>query len=214
MAAAPDRTIRRGAGKRSPGQLTHFRPGEPTCPSCGWVLGGDELQTATPIPCEQCGVEFIFHAFPAMIRERAAIRTGEKLSDTAEASCYYHVDKVAEVTCEECGRFICGLCDLELDGTHLCPACFQTGVTNKKIAKVENRRTLHDSVALSTAVLPMLTVYFTLLTAPIALFLSIRHWNTPGSILPRTKIRFIFAILISLAQLVVWGIVFVHLFNL
>ena len=46
----------------------------------------------------------------------------------------------------------------------------------------------------------------TLITAPMALFLAIRYWNAPRSLIHRTKVRFIFAILFSSLQIVGWGI--------
>jgi len=43
-----------------------------------------------------------------------------------------------------------------------------------------------------------------MITAPAALYLTVRHWRTPLSIFPRTKIRFIIAFLLAAAQLVGW----------
>jgi hypothetical protein len=65
-------------------------------------------------------------------------------------------------------------------------------------------RPLYDSMALSLSVLPMLIFPFTIITAPIAIYIAIRYWKRPGSILPRTRFRFVLAILIALAQIVGW----------
>jgi len=54
--------------------------------------------------------------------------------------------------------------------------------------------------------LPLLIFYFTIITAPAALFVAIRHWNSPSSIIPRTKIRFVVAIVIALVELAGWGV--------
>jgi hypothetical protein len=51
----------------------------------------------------------------------------------------------------------------------------------------------------------MITVWFTIFTAPIAIYLSIRHWNSPMSVTGRTKIRFILAIIISGFQILAWA---------
>jgi hypothetical protein len=56
----------------------------------------------------------------------------------------------------------------------------------------------------------MITVWLTILTAPIAIYLSIRHWNSPMSVIRRTKVRFILTIIISGFQILAWatGIVY------
>ena len=82
------------------------------------------------------------------------------------------------------------------DGRHFCPACLETGKTKGRIKSLDNQRTLYDSIALSLAVLPILIFYFTIITAPMALFVAIRYWKTPQSILRRTRIRAIAAIVI------------------
>jgi len=39
-----------------------------------------------------------------------------------------------------------------------------------------------------------------------ALFVAIRYWNAPRSIIPRTKIRYIVAIVIATLEIVAWAI--------
>ena len=76
----------------------------------------------------------------------------------------------------------------------------------RRITRLENQRTLYDGIALSLAVLPLLVFYFTLLTAPIAIFIAIRHWNTPRSIVRRTRIRLVLAIILATIQIIGWGV--------
>lgn len=123
-----------------------------------------------------------------------------------EAACFYHPQKKAVLPCDACGRFVCSLCDCELNGQHFCPACLESGKTKGKIKSLENRRTLYDSLALSLSLLPLLIFYFTIITAPMSLFIAIRYWNAPRSLVHRTKIRFIFAVLFSILQIVGWAI--------
>jgi len=61
-------------------------------------------------------------------------------------------------------------------------------------------------MALALAAYPLLIFYFTIITAPAALFVAIRHWNSPSSIIPRTKIRFVLAIITALMELAGWGV--------
>ena len=46
---------------------------------------------------------------------------------------------------------------------------------------------------------------FTLITAPAAIYVALRYWNAPMSLVPRTKIRFILAILFAGAELAGWS---------
>jgi hypothetical protein len=57
----------------------------------------------------------------------------------------------------------------------------------------------------------MIIFYFTIVTAPIAIYLSIRHWNSPMGIIRRTKVRFILAIVISGLQIFAWTVGIVYL---
>ena len=106
--------------------------------------------------------------------------------------------------CEACGRFLCALCDCELHGEHFCPACLEVGRQKGRIKRLENQRTLYDGIALSLAVFPLLIYYFVIVTAPIVLYLAIRHWNSPLSIVHRTKLRLVLAIILAGAEIVAW----------
>ena len=54
----------------------------------------------------------------------------------------------------------------------------------------------------------MLTVWLTILSAPMAIYLSIRHWKSPSSIIPRTKVRFVAAIGLATLQIGGWILAF------
>ena len=59
----------------------------------------------------------------------------------------------------------------------------------------------------------MLIFYLTIFTAPFTLYLSIRYWREPMSVLPRRRWRFVVAILIALFQLAGWGVLAMFLIN-
>ncbi len=175
-----------------------------TCAKCGATLLGAHFNTSELAPCPACGSPLRVEIFPALFRTIARGASGQSV-ETAEASCFYHPQKRAAVACESCGRFLCELCDLHLSGKHLCSNCLQSGKKKGKLRDLERERVLYDNVALGLAVLPILMWPFTLITAPGALYVSIRHWNSPSSIVPRrAKVRFIVAILLALAQIAGW----------
>ncbi|MGB8355533.1 MAG: hypothetical protein WCD79_16665 [Chthoniobacteraceae bacterium] len=143
--------------------------------------------------------------FPALFRPLGVGSTGEAVASAEEAACFYHPQKRALVPCDSCGRFLCALCDVELNGQHLCPNCLQTGRKKGKLRNLENERVRYDRLALTTSLAPLLLWPVTLITAPIAIFLSIRHWNSPSSLVHGyTRLRFVLAILISLAEIGGW----------
>ena len=71
---------------------------------------------------------------------------------------------------------------------------------------LQDQRTLYDNMALGVALMPMLLVWITILTAPVALFLAIRYWKAPSSIIPRTRVRFVIAIIVGLLQMGGWSL--------
>jgi hypothetical protein len=95
-----------------------------------------------------------------------------------------------------------------LNGRHLCPACLETGKTKRKIKNLENHRTCYDTIALLVAAVPILIYWITIFSAPLVIFLTVRYWNAPTSIIPRTKIRFILASAIAGLQIFGWIAVF------
>jgi len=150
-------------------------------------------------------------AFPALFQEHEKGQSGENTILENESSCFYHTKKRAVVPCAVCGRFLCALCNIEFNGQHLCPQCLEVGEKKRKMKSLETQRVLYDDIALSLAIIPAIFVWPTLITAPMSLFIAIRHWKTPLSIIPRTKIRFIIAIVLSGLQITGWMFLFIKL---
>jgi hypothetical protein len=142
---------------------------------------------------------------PALLRKPPDLKPGALLKIDIEAGCFYHPQKKAAVHCSACGRFLCALCDVELNGRHFCMSCLESGKSQHKIRNLENERVLYDDIALMVAFFPLLIFYITIFTAPAALFIAIKHWKSPSSIIPRTKIRFVAAILLSVLQIAGWS---------
>lgn len=172
---------------------------------------GERFNSGEEFQCGNCGAKLEIEVFPALFRGAEAVMRGEELSAADEASCFYHPQKTAAALCNACGRFLCTLCETELAGRCLCPSCIDKGRHNEEIEQLVTRRTLHDSLALSMAILPMLFFFVTVVTAPIAIYIAIHNWKRPGSILPRSRFRFVLAIVIALAQIAGWGALLVKL---
>lgn len=121
-----------------------------------------------------------------------------------ESTCFYHPAKKAVLPCFGCGRFLCALCDCDLNGTHFCPVCLEAGRTKRKIKNIERQRTRYDNISLALVFFPMILFYVTFITAPIAIVLAVRHWNSPPSMVDRTKTRYIIAITFATLQVLGW----------
>jgi hypothetical protein len=184
------------------------------CPRCKASLLEGGFNRDALEPCPSCGTPLQIEVFPAFFRRAEPGRTGDAVTVEGESSCFYHPEKKAVQACGSCGRFVCALCDCQVNDQHLCPACLEAGATRGKIKTLENRRVLYDSIALSLAVLPVVIVflaYFTCVTAPLSLYVAIRYWNAPRSIIHRTKLRYVLAILFATLQIVGWGAGIVYL---
>ena len=104
---------------------------------------------------------------------------------------------------------------METDELIWCPTCLVSGISKRKVNVLETQRTLYDSVALGLAALPLLIFYIAFFTGPVALFLSIRFWRRPTSLIPRTKWRLVVAMLLGILEtgaliatigLIVWSV--------
>lgn len=171
------------------------------CSRCEEPLPPASYNAPGMTACAGCASPVRLVVFPAALKPVETGKTGELIIVEGEASCYYHPEKKAVLTCGYCGRFLCSLCDVELNGDHLCPPCIESGKKKGKLKNLENHRVRYDDVALALAIIPMLFSCFVALTAPITLYVAIHYWNAPGSILPRTRIRFVIAILFAVVQL-------------
>jgi hypothetical protein len=180
-----------------------------TCPNCRTSLYDGVFNRFAPAPCPACQTPLQIEVFPAYFRKISAGQSAEAVMVEGESSCFYHPEKKAVLPCHGCGRFLCALCDCELKGEHYCPTCLETGKSKGKIKSLDNQRTLYDSIALALSLAPLIIFYFTLITAPMTLFVAIRYWKAPLSILRRSRFRFVIAIILALLQIGGWILFFI-----
>lgn len=175
------------------------------CLRCHTALPADLVNTDRFERCPSCGARVRADLFPAAGREGTS-QAPTPMVEGEGAGCFYHPDKAAVAPCGSCGRFLCSLCDVEMSpGEHICFTCLEAGKNKKKRVDLEHHRTLYDSIALRLATVPLLIFWFTLITAPAALYVAIRYYNAPTSIIPRTRIRYHIAGLLALVQIGLWA---------
>jgi len=160
--------------------------------------------------CPECGAYSIVRVFPALFSSAGPVAAEPAAED--EATCFDHPGKRAAAACNHCGRFVCQLCAVEFEGAVWCPSCFAAGEYKRAgghesapAPESENSRTLYDSIALTVAVAPLLLWPFTLVSAPIALFLAVRYWNRPLSLVRRTRWRSLLAMVIASGEIAGWA---------
>lgn len=179
------------------------------CAKCRTSFPPEFFNSGQAAACPGCGAATEVEVFPAFFRETAPGTPGEAVMLEGEAGCFFHPQKKAAVHCEGCGRFLCGLCDCELHGKHYCPGCLETGRKKGRIQNLEYQRTLYGGVALSLAILPLLLWPVTLATAPITIYLAIRYWNAPRSIVSPGRWALVTALVIAILELIGWVVLFI-----
>src|SRR5215469_11439342 len=97
-----------------------------SCTNCKAPLPEDVFNWHELTLCPGCRSPLQVEIFPALFRASTPGRSGEAVMEATESSCFYHPAKKAVIPCEACGRFLCGLCDCEFNGSHLCPSCLET----------------------------------------------------------------------------------------
>jgi DNA-directed RNA polymerase subunit RPC12/RpoP len=175
------------------------------CGRCEAELPPEAIEPRDWAICPACSSEVIVRAFPAILTKPEVVSPAAIQAGEGEAACFFHPGKTAAVPCSRCGRFLCQLCRVEFRGEDWCPECLSSGIKKKRIATLENHRTLYDSIALGLAILPLPFFWpLTIATAPAALYVALRYWKAPLSVVRRTRIRFVVAMVFAVAQIAAW----------
>jgi hypothetical protein len=178
-----------------------------TCPKCSAPLPQELWNQPAPSPCPACANPVLVQVFPALRKPVVTGQAPETILIEGEAGCFYHPQKRAVVPCVECGRFLCALCDVEINDRHLCPGCLETARRKRSLVELDHGRTLYDSSALVLALGPLLLCWpVSILTAPAAIYVAFLSFRRPGSIIQRTRARAYLAIVFAVLQLVGWSL--------
>lgn len=164
------------------------------CPKCYTSLGEANLNQNELTSCPGCGQWLQVEIFPALFRKTAPGQRPELLMVEGESSCFYHPQKKAVIPCDSCGRFLCALCNCEVKGQHLCPACLQSGQKKSTIAGLEEIRVLHSRQALMLSVLPFF------ITGIAAIVVALRFRKEPGSLVQPMRWAFPVALVLGSLQ--------------
>lgn len=153
-----------------------------TCLECGSPLPELTKAVTGPQRCPDCGAYYEIATFPALYRAPEGGVLAADVMVEGESTCLYHPSKKASVICEECGAFLCTLCDIDFQGRHICPKCLTRIESQSGQSLLQPETTRYDAAAFHLAVWPVLFTllcmpYLMLITAPIVLYLAVRYWN-------------------------------------
>jgi hypothetical protein len=181
------------------------------CTDCRLDVSEIALNSSASQTCQHCDRTVSVYVFPAMARDMKGAISQDQPVIASESSCFYHPQKTAAVICDTCGRFLCGLCDVDTHGGHLCTACLEIAAADEENPTTPVRYVHYDSIALLVVVVGILFWFISFITAFVSLYFVVRYWRKPLSVLPRNRWRFVVAALLSLATLGMWGTLVVTL---
>ncbi len=138
-----------------------------------------------------------------------------------EASCFYNPTRRATKCCDHCGVYISDAWAAQWGSQTVCLKCLEELRSKNGNTQFEAKRILWDNVALIFSVGPWLiaialfmtlilymfsplVIMLTTLTAPTAIFIALRYWNAPRSLVPRGRGRLVWATVFAVLQLIGW----------
>jgi hypothetical protein len=178
-----------------------------SCPLCSQPMPVNLLVTGQPMQCPACHSRVEAYIFPEFHQDLSSSRPSLHLALEHEAVCYFHPRYRPITPCDHCGRFLCEICAISLGAKHLCGECFAKLRKQRDETGLVHYAALYDNVALFLVVAPSITVIlwvFTLLTAPISLFLSFYYSSRQWNLVRRSRLRFGISILLSLVLIAFW----------
>jgi hypothetical protein len=178
------------------------------CPRCSEPLPVTSSGNIQTLRCAACRANVEASIFPAFFSVPGA-RTRIQIAQESDASCYFHSRYRAITPCADCGRFLCELCSISVGARVLCSECISKLRKQKSESGLAHHAALFDNSALFLVIGPAVSLFFsifTLISAPAALFLSFYYWSRQWTLLGRSRVRFVIAIMSSLVLLLGWAI--------
>ena len=181
------------------------------CSKCGQEASpGKNYDSSQYYKCSSCQSSNYVEIFPAIRNE---VEKGERpeAAMNEESTCFKHSANIAVAACESCGVYMCRLCDLEIEGRHICPDCLK----NKppKLKTTTQKTFLYDNLVLHLTILPVCFWPSFIITAPCVLIMSIIYWNKVDTPYKRNHWRFILAFILGLIEVFIIAAVIISIFK-
>ncbi len=175
------------------------------CPSCRSPLKVGRPVSFVEERCPVCRAEVHITTFPRLYGD--FVRTEEDATAAEdEAACSFFPDLRAQVVCDECGVFLSHRASIRWGDEVLCLPCLHRLREVERAPDFIARTKLHDRRALF---LVTWMAPFTLFTAPLAMFLLLRHRGKPDGFVPRGRALWWVAMTLAAAWLAAWLVLIV-----
>ena len=153
-----------------------------------------------------CGASLQVEVFPAFFRRTAPGREGDPILVEGESSPAFDFRRRRRWSrARPAGSFFCALCDCEIKGQHLCPACLESGQRKKNIRGLEDMRVLHSRQALVLALVPFF------ISGLAAIYVVLRYRKEPGSLVAPMRWAFPAALILGSLQTLSFLALFAYL---
>src|SRR5580704_14400312 len=134
-------------------------PADLTCPHCSESLAIDLFVAGQPGQCPACHSHVEAYIFPEF-HNNTSDRPGIYLAQEHEAVCYFHARYRAMNPCDNCGRFLCEICAINLGSRQLCAECLSQLRKRRDETGLVHHAALFDNVALFLVTAPVVTLFF------------------------------------------------------
>lgn len=173
------------------------------CHRCAAKLPSEPGTLQSLTECPGCQVRLAVHLFPAWGRETPVGESAQPITDAQEAACFFHADRRAVHPCDQCGRFLCALCDFPIGNRHLCGGCVEKSARGTHLGELERNRKRWDVIVWYCLLLPLLLCAYVLpITAIVGIVLGIKHLKSPPSLVARSGLRLKIGIAFAFLELI------------
>lgn len=176
-----------------------------SCPRCRVVLSEDPRPGNEERTCHICGADLRFLVFPRLIRQPKK-EAAAALSQQGDASCVFYPELKAQYVCEECGSFLSEKASVNWGGRQYCMPCLHHLREKKSDTDFQAKTVIHENRALA---LTLFLLPLSLFTAPVAIFILLKHRKASASFIPRTRLRWWLALLVAAAITGLWVSIFI-----
>ncbi len=175
---------------------------EVRCALCNFPRPVNDLMAAGQGTCPRCKRQSITVAFPALVGGGRPPALPDDPPREGEAACFYSAGRRATRECGHCGVLISDAWAAQWGSDTVCLKCLEHLRQKGEDSRFQSNRVLWDNIALTLSLLPFTFILWwsVIFTAPAALFIAIRHWNSPRSIVPRGRARLVIAIILAFLQ--------------
>ena len=193
------------------------------CSSCGYGMADALFVRTGSAHCPTCSKEVKVTVLPALYKGslQAPPTLPEEPPAPGEAACFYNPNRRATKVCDHCGVFVSDAWAAKWGSQTVCLKCIEDLRSKHRDIRFEAKRTLWDNISLFLSVGPWVLaamfvatfilygfaffcILLTLISAPASIFIALRYWNAPRSLVPRGRGRLIMALTFSGLQVGLW----------